>query len=71
MSPHKNHALISVQLLAFNEIPNADTGKNKIDVGDRLAITPTGGHNIEDIRYYVQNALAVDGIAINIKSNNN
>ena len=54
----------------FNAIPNVDVGKNKVYVGDRIVVIPTGSYEIEDIDKYVQTILAYDGITINIKPNN-
>ena len=71
LPPNKNCTLGLVELRTFNAIPNVDDGKNKIYVGDKIVIIPTGSYEIEDIERYVQKILASDGITINIKPNNN
>lgn len=52
-SSHKNYALGLVELLIFNAIPNFDTKRNKIYVGDQVMIIPTGSYEIEVIESYV------------------
>ena len=71
LSPNKNYVLGLVELLSFNSIPNIDTGKNKFHVGNEVIVLPTGSYEIEDIERYLQEALALKGITLNIKPNNN
>lgn len=68
LASNNSYVLGWVELLTFNSVPNV--GNNKLRVGDKVVVLPTGSYEIEDIERYVPEELALKGISINLKPNN-
>ena len=71
LSQDKNYVLGLVEFLGFHSIPNIDEGNNKFYVGEIEVTIPTGAYDIVDIEKYLQKELALSGITLSLKPNNN
>ena len=69
LSPQKKYVLGLIELLTFNAIPNIDNNCNKVYVGEKIIVLPTGSYEITDINKYIstniyQNSVGIDGYFI-------
>ena len=71
LSPHKVYVLGLIELLTFNSIPNIDSIRDQIKIGNHLIRLPIGSYEISDINSYIQKALEGSGITFSLSANNN
>lgn len=71
LSSSKQYVLGLVEFLTFNAIPNIDSGNNKIYIGNKIIVLPTGSYEIGDIDEFIQRELAGTDIKLTLKSNHN
>ena len=67
----KKYVLNLIELLTFNSIPNIDTNCNKIYIGTKTIVLPTGSYEITDINNYIQTQLESKDISFSLTANNN
>ena len=71
LPPEKKYVLGLIELLTFNSIPNIDTNCNKIYIGTKTIVLPTGSYEITDINNYIQTQLESKDISFSLTANNN
>ena len=69
--PNKKYVLGLIVLLTFNSVPNIDTNCNKIHIGTKTIVLPTGSYEITDINNYIQTKLELKDISFSLTANNN
>lgn len=71
LSPGKKYVLGLIELLTFNAIPNIDTNCNKVYIGEKIIVLPTGSYEITDINNYIKTQLESTDISFSLTANNN
>ena len=71
LSPQKKYVLGLIELLTFNAIPNIDHNCNKVYVGEKIIVLPTGSYEITDINNYIKTQLESTDISFSLTANNN